>query len=112
MRRSLTALKRSALFVAVTALAATVQAHPTSKVSQYACAAQVGAMRVERSGATAHITLAGRSYALKWKHSSIGEKFISPTAALIIDGDSAIFVSEDQLDLRPCTKTVPIAAAD
>lgn len=69
-------------------------------------------MKVERSGATAHVTLAGRTYALKWKQSSIGDKFLSPTAALIIDGDSAIFVSEDQLNLRPCTKAVPIAATD
>ena len=69
-------------------------------------------MKVERSGATAHVTLAGRTYDLKWKQSSIGDKFISPTAALIIDGDSAIFVSEDQLNLGPCTTTVPIAAAD
>lgn len=69
-------------------------------------------MKVERSGAIAHVTLAGRTYALKRKQSSIGDKFISPTAALIIDGDSAIFVSEDQLNLGPCTKTVPIAAAN
>lgn len=69
-------------------------------------------MKVERSGATAHVTLAGRTYALKWKQSSIGDKFLSPTAALIIDGDSAIFVSEDQLNLGPCTKTLTITAAD
>ena len=112
MRRSLTALKRSALLVAVTALPATIHAHPNSNTSQYTCTAEVGDMKVERSGATAHVTLAGRSYALKWKQSSIGDKFISPTAALIIDGDSAIFVSEDQLNLGPCTKAVPIAATD
>ena len=112
MRRSLTALKRSALLVAVSALPATVHAHPNSNTSQYTCAAEVGDMKVERSGATAHIRLAGRTYALKWKHSSIGEKFISPTAALMIDGESAIFVSEDQLNLGPCTKAVPIAATD
>jgi len=69
-------------------------------------------MIVERSGDTAHVTLAGRTYPLKWKQSSIGDKFISPTAALIIDGGSAIFVSEDQLSLGPCTKTLPIAATE
>ena len=112
MKCSVAALKRSAQLVAVTALAATVHAQPSSKASQYTCAAEVGDMRVERSGTTAHVTLAGRTYALKWKQSSIGDKFISPTAALIIDGDSAIFVSEDQLNLGPCTKAVPIAATD
>ena len=105
-------LKRSALLVAVTALPATIHAHPNSNTSQYTCAAEVGDMKVERSGATAHVTLAGRTYALKWKQSSIGDKFLSPTAALIIDGDSAIFVSEDQLNLGPCTKTLTITAAD
>ncbi|HEV2594755.1 MAG TPA: hypothetical protein VGU01_06100 [Sphingomicrobium sp.] len=68
-------------------------------------------MNVERSGATARVTLAGRTYALNRKQSSIGDKFISPIAALIIDGDSALFVSDDQLNLGPCTKALPIAAA-
>ena len=111
MRCARTALKRSAQVVALAGLAATALAHPTPDVSRYACAAEVGDMKVERSGDAARVTLAGRTYALNRKQSSIGDKFISPRAALIVDGDSAVFVSEDQLNLGACTKAVPVAAA-
>lgn len=75
----------------------------------YACPAN-GELIVQRNGSTAHVSLAGRRYDLLRKRSSIGDKYIAPKAALIIDGASAVFVSEDHLNLGTCTEAIPVAS--
>lgn len=66
---------------------------------------------VQRSRSAVHVTFDGRGYDLLRKKSSIGEKYLSADAALIIDGATAVFVAEDHFDLGPCLKAVPLAAA-
>ena len=77
--------------------------------TRYACPA-TEELTVERHGSTAHVNLAGRSYDLRRRRSSIGDKYVSPNAALIIDSSSAVFVADNQLDLGTCIRTVPLAA--
>jgi hypothetical protein len=42
---------------------------------------------------------------------ALGEKYGSPTAALIIDGSSAVFVADDRLQLGACVKALETAQA-
>lgn len=57
---------------------------------------------VSRSGNLASVRFIDRSYALQQRRSSIGEKYSSPTATLIIDGRAAVFVAKDRLQLGQC----------
>ncbi len=77
---------------------------------RYACPASEH-LTVERDSAVAHVRLARHSYDLHRKHSSIGDKYLSRNAALIIDGASAVFVAPGRLNLGTCTRTVPLASA-
>ena len=43
-------------------------------------------------------------YSLARRPSSIGAKYASPEAALIIDGDHAVFTSETIVDLKQCAR--------
>lgn len=89
---------------------AVTQAHGTPNPVRYACPASAD-LAVQRSGSTASVNYAGRRYELQRKRSSVGAKYVSPNAALIIDGNSAIFVAEDVIDLGTCTKTVSVASS-
>ena len=51
-----------------------------------------------------------RNYRLRRKSSSLGEKYISKSAALIMDGKSAVFVAEDRLQLGRCIDAIPLAS--
>ena len=66
---------------------------------------------VKRSGREASVQFVDRSYELRRKRSSIGEKYTSPTAALIIVGPSAVFVAEDRLQLGQCLEANTTALA-
>lgn len=77
----------------------------------YACSAAPDLI-VQRDRSTAHVTFDGRTYDLQRRPSSIGAKYLSQNAALIVDGGSATFVSEHRLDLGTCTRAVPLASAD
>lgn len=66
---------------------------------------------VRQSGDSAIVQFIDRSYLLKRARSSIGEKFLAPTAALIIDGKSAVFVAEDRLQLGQCIEAARVASA-
>lgn len=66
---------------------------------------------VREAGETASVQLTDQIYELRRKHSSIGRKFISPTAALIIDGQSAVFVAADWLNLGQCLELSRTASA-
>lgn len=82
------------------------QAAPRSV--RYACPESAD-LAVQRNASSASVNYAGRRYELQRKRSSVGHKYASPNAALIIDGNSAIFVAEDVIDLGTCTKAVPVA---
>ena len=51
---------------------------------------------------TATVLAGGHSYVLVRKSSNLGERFASPEATLIIDGDFAAFVADDLHGLQGC----------
>lgn len=78
---------------------------------RYACEPrQDFVVESDRRGAL--VRFEDRSYQLKRKASDIGIKYVSPTATLIIDGPSAIFVADDRLQLGACNETLPVAEAN
>lgn len=77
---------------------------------RFACASGA-AFAVENSGTVAVVRFDDGSYRLQRRPSSIGEKFASPQATLIIDGDFAAFVAEDRLDVDGCTAAAHVAEA-
>lgn len=99
----------SALLAALLAVLGSNQAHAQAKSVEYQCPAS-DKLTVHRNGAGARVTFAGRTYQLQRRRSSIGAKYISPTAALIIDGPSAVFVAQDQLNLGTCIRPMRLAA--
>lgn len=100
------------LLTGVLSVLATAQAAHAAPVTEvhYACdSAQ--RLVVHQSGDMATVQFIDRSYLLKKAPSSIGEKFLAPTAALIIDGKSAVFVAEDRLQLGQCLEATRVASA-
>ena len=75
----------------------------------YACPASEH-LTVERNSVTAHVRIAGQSYSLRRERSNIGDKYLSRDAALIIDGDSAVFVAPGRLNLGTCVTGLPIVS--
>lgn len=69
------------------------------------------AFSVENRGTTAMVRFDDGSYRLHRNPSSLGERFTSPEATLIIDGDFAAFVAKDRLDLQGCMSTESVARA-
>lgn len=63
------------------------------------------ALVVRQSDDEAAVRYMDRSYLLRRTHSNIGKKYLAPRAALIIDGQSAVFVAEDRLHLGQCLET-------
>lgn len=98
------------LFGALSAVGGTrLDAMPVATV-HYACAPAHDFV-VESDRGAALVRFEDRTYELKRKASDIGIKYASPTATLIIDGPSAVFVAEDRFDLGACTRTLPVAEA-
>ena len=62
------------------------------------------AFTVRDSGSAAVVRFTDGDYVLQRKRSSLGRRYASPQAALIIDGETAVFVAEDRLDLDRCRK--------
>ena len=87
-----------------------IQAHAAPSPVRYACTERPDLI-VERDRSSAQVRVANQTYDLQRKRSSIGAKYGSASAALIIDGASAIFVADNRLDLGNCVKAVPLAAA-
>lgn len=98
------------LMVAVLSALSAVQVHaePATAV-RYVCDGRQNLV-IQRDGTTAQVRFVDRSYELQRRPSGIGVKYGSPTAALIIDGQSAIFVAEDRLQLGACTQALPVAS--
>lgn len=100
----------AALLSAVLSVLTGAQAHATSKPSiSYQCTPRQRLV-VSRTPETAVVQFIDRSYELRRKPSSIGVKYISPTAALIIDGSSAVFVAQDRLQLGSCVEASRLVA--
>lgn len=105
-------IRISALLVALS-VAAAGKAEPLSPAGtrvQYTCSGQQDIL-IERDHSLARVTFGARSYVLARKSSDIGQKYLSRSAALIIDGPSAVFVADDGTDLGMCMETVPVASA-
>ena len=99
------------LLLTVVSVLGTAQVHAAAPTPmRYACEARQNLV-VQRDGHIARVSFTDRSYELRRKPSDIGVKYESPTAALIIDGPSAVFVAEDRLQLGACTEAFPIAWA-
>ena len=96
------------LMLGVLSLLGAAQAHAATV--RYACDARQN-LTVERDGDAANVRFLRRTYKLERKASSIGLKYVAATAALIIDGRSAVFVAEDRLQFPACTEVATAAVA-
>jgi hypothetical protein len=76
---------------------------------RYACDGRQNLV-IWRSADVATVQFIDRTYVLQRRSSSIGEKYIAPTSALIIDGPSAVFVADDRLQLGRCVETSSLAS--
>ena len=78
---------------------------PTSarggRIATYECAGGK-AFTVRRDAKVAMVEYDDQSYRLDRRTSSMGVKYSSDEASLIIDGDLAVFVAETVLDLKLC----------
>lgn len=88
--------------------AAQVHAAPLTPV-RYACESYQNLV-IQRDGKSAQVRFIDKSYVLSRKPSSIGVKYESGNAALIIDGPSAVFVAEDSVQLGTCLEAFPVAS--
>ena len=95
-----------ALMIGVLSVLAAAQAHATApETVRYACEDRQ-TLSVQRDARSARVIFPDRSYALERKPSGIGVKYASSSAALIIDGSSAVFVADDRWQLGACTEAV------
>jgi hypothetical protein len=60
---------------------------------------------VRRSSSAADVSLDGRNYSLELKAGSLGTRYASPEATLIVDGNFAAFVTNEDIGLTACHKT-------
>lgn len=67
----------------------------------YACA-KAEHLVVHEHKKSATVSLGGQSFFLPAKPSSIGRKYSSKRATLIIDGPSAVLITADRFDLGEC----------
>ena len=101
----------SGVLLGILSLLGTAQAAHAATVTEIRYACDEGQRLVVRESAqSASVQFIDRTYELLQKRSSIGRKYISPTAALIIDGASVVFVTEDRLQLGQCTETSQVAS--
>lgn len=90
------------LIAIVFSLLGAVHAHAaTPTAMRYQCASREDLV-VSRIDETAVVRFVDRTYELRRKSSSIGVKYTSSRAALIIDGPAAVFVANDRLQLGTC----------
>ncbi|QIK95471.1 hypothetical protein G7076_02290 [Sphingomonas sp. HDW15A] len=77
---------------------------------RYICKSEQGIV-VTRTGDKASVRSADRTYELRRRPSSIGVKYGSANAALIVDGTDAVFVVEEPLYVQTCSQALPMASA-
>lgn len=101
------------VLIGVVSLLGTARAADAATVTQVRYMCDEGQrLVVQESGHSASVQFIDRTYKLRQKRSSVGRKYVSATAALIIDGASAVFVTENRLQLGQCIETRPVAAAE
>jgi len=100
------------LMLALLSFSGTVQAHAAtaSIEARYACT-NAQEFVVARTADKALVQFDGKTYELQRRPSSIGVKYISATAALIVDGPSAVFVADDRFQLGTCVQTTDMASS-
>jgi YD repeat-containing protein len=106
--------RAAALFIAAASavgIASTASAASSGTETRYQCDAAQHLV-VRRTAQTASVEFIDRTYTLTRKASGIGEKYLAPKAALIIDGPEAVFVADDRLQLGRCIEAKRIALAD
>lgn len=96
----------AALLLGALSLLGSAQAHAAAADIQYACD---GGQRliVHPYAGGASVEFIDRTYELMSKRSSFAERYVSATAALMIDGPSAVFAAEDRLQLGQCVEAGP-----
>ena len=95
------------LFASFCAAITSASAYAATGPVQYSCSDGTQ-LTVQTNVNSARVSMDGRSYELQRKRSSIGAKYLSAGAALIIDGPSAVFVAESALHLGSCIEAVPL----
>jgi precorrin-4 methylase len=100
------------LMLAVLSVPGAIQAQAaTASIEvQYACT-NAEKFIVTRTADKALVQFGGKTYELQRRPSSIGVKYISATAALIVDGASAAFVADDRFQLGTCVQTTHMASS-
>jgi len=89
-----------------TAAAAAGPAESKARIGHFECR-NGRSFDVRLTGKLAAVELDGRSYLLQSRPSSLGAKFTSSSATLIIDGTLGAFVAADKFDLQGCRSTEP-----
>jgi membrane-bound inhibitor of C-type lysozyme len=109
MRGTWPTIQNGSLLVLVAALAvggcAPTKAAAATQVTRYRCA-QNQVFTVNRNSEAAIVTYADEDYTLSRKPSSIGLRYASDRATLIIDDDYAAFVTEATNNLHACKRPV------
>lgn len=93
----------TALVASIAAATSPAQPRHLAGIDRYTCAASQQ-LTVQPRSSGVSVQVGDRTYRLERKQSGLGKKYLSSTAALIIDGSSAVFVAEDRLDLGTCVK--------
>ena len=100
----------AALMVGILAVLGSVQAHAAAPVvGRYACDSGQ-TLIVSRTNEKASVRFIDRTYDLARRPSSIGQKYSSNTAALIIDGLSAVSLADDRRQLGRCVQSKQMAS--
>ena len=98
-------IQDGSLLVVVAALAvgncSAAKAAPGTQVARYKCA-EDRSFTVDRNDRLAIVSYADENYLLTRKPSSLGLRYSSDVATLIIDHDFAAFVTDSTINLRDC----------
>lgn len=100
-------IQDGSLLVLVAALAvgscSAAKATAGTHVTRYRCA-ENRSFTVDRDDRSAVVTYANENYLLARKPSSLGLRYSSDVATLIIDDDFAAFVTDTTINLRECRR--------
>jgi hypothetical protein len=92
----------SAALLIAAATACSLDAPASSDPAQRYLCAGGRTFDIIRSGEVAIVRLGERTYNLHAKRGSLGERYTDRRATLIIDGDFAAFVANDETQLSDC----------
>jgi hypothetical protein len=95
------------MLIVLAALAASTPA-TASEARTYSCS-RPGSLEVRFTRTTAFVNFERREYQLHRKRSSIGVRYGSPSAALMLDGQFAVFVTEGSRHAVRCSQVGAMA---